>query len=516
MQTHKFKKYYKSHSLYSSSRNTTNTLLRTKMAEEYPGTNDAYDAAQQMAGVVDQDTYYDDNDATGAAADNNGEARHAKFLDLTNGEGGNRAGEASNGDMHCPSEDLSAPAPTSHHATFQESPSPASSAPAAAKRKPPKMDVDALAEAEMRKGKLFPPPAGFLSMDPNTPGKVVEAGQEHTGRWTKEEHEAFLSALQMYGKEWKKVAAKVKTRTVVQTRTHAQKYFQKLQKAMEGGAKDEVGQVEMGVAQEAKKASAVKKRKQPPPSIASKPQTSNLSTSQMLSNLTTAAQSIQTPTSDSQSRLVNAGFGGGGGGLAGAIMNRAAQQQSQFLPRHGFSTGSDAFSASYARPGSFGRFAEQGWAGSNSNSMKITAPDHDASAKSGMFPEPSPAACGKRKLAEIAAARMLAGVAAGGRPLLAGVAPDPDGDITPPAHDSPRREDAPGLSLHDVPAPPLIGSVGGPNGAQDESTGRKGLSLQIVNPEALGVHHDEALKKRRANGDGEETPWDGQLEALVR
>lgn len=52
--------------------------------------------------------------------------------------------------------------------------------------------------------------------DPSTPGRVVETGQEHTGRWTKEEHEAFLSGLKQYGKEWKKVAAKVKTRTVVQ------------------------------------------------------------------------------------------------------------------------------------------------------------------------------------------------------------------------------------------------------------------------------------------------------------
>eukprot|EP00984_Skeletonema_dohrnii_P020270 scaffold9825_cov67-Skeletonema_dohrnii-CCMP3373.AAC.1 len=67
-------------------------------------------------------------------------------------------------------------------------------------------------------------------------GKVVETGQEHTGRWTKEEHDAFLTALQLYGKEWKKVAARVKTRTVVQTRTHAQKYFQKLQRVMEQGA----------------------------------------------------------------------------------------------------------------------------------------------------------------------------------------------------------------------------------------------------------------------------------------
>lgn len=55
-------------------------------------------------------------------------------------------------------------------------------------------------------------------------------GAEHTGRWTKREHELFLEALKKHGKEWKKVAAMVKTRTVVQTRTHAQKYFQKVQK----------------------------------------------------------------------------------------------------------------------------------------------------------------------------------------------------------------------------------------------------------------------------------------------
>jgi SHAQKYF class myb-like DNA-binding protein len=79
--------------------------------------------------------------------------------------------------------------------------------------------------------------AAAVAAKPSTPqsvsGQVVETGREHTGRWTKEEHDAFLTGLQMYGKEWKKVAARVKTRTVVQTRTHAQKYFQKLQRVME-------------------------------------------------------------------------------------------------------------------------------------------------------------------------------------------------------------------------------------------------------------------------------------------
>ena len=66
------------------------------------------------------------------------------------------------------------------------------------------------------------PNSSISSFNPHTPGRVVETGKEHTGRWTKHEHDAFLEGLKLYGKEWKKVAAKVKTRTVVQTRTHAQ------------------------------------------------------------------------------------------------------------------------------------------------------------------------------------------------------------------------------------------------------------------------------------------------------
>lgn len=50
------------------------------------------------------------------------------------------------------------------------------------------------------------------------------------GRWTTEEHRLFLQGLQLHNKQWKLIADLVKTRTVVQIRTHAQKYFQKLEK----------------------------------------------------------------------------------------------------------------------------------------------------------------------------------------------------------------------------------------------------------------------------------------------
>lgn len=52
-----------------------------------------------------------------------------------------------------------------------------------------------------------------------------------SGRWTKEEHDTFLLGLGLYGRDWKKVATAIKTRTPSQIRSHAQKYFQKLSRS---------------------------------------------------------------------------------------------------------------------------------------------------------------------------------------------------------------------------------------------------------------------------------------------
>mmetsp|Transcript_5601 Transcript_5601/g.8600 ORF Transcript_5601/g.8600 Transcript_5601/m.8600 type:complete len:564 (-) Transcript_5601:434-2125(-) len=49
-----------------------------------------------------------------------------------------------------------------------------------------------------------------------------------SGRWTHEEHQAFLEGLKIFGREWKKVAERIPTRTSAQIRSHAQKYFSKL------------------------------------------------------------------------------------------------------------------------------------------------------------------------------------------------------------------------------------------------------------------------------------------------
>lgn len=43
----------------------------------------------------------------------------------------------------------------------------------------------------------------------------------NAGRWTDEEHDKFLEALQIFGKNWNKVHKHVGTRSSAQTRSHA-------------------------------------------------------------------------------------------------------------------------------------------------------------------------------------------------------------------------------------------------------------------------------------------------------
>ena len=51
---------------------------------------------------------------------------------------------------------------------------------------------------------------------------------DKNGRWKDDEHERFLAGLEQHGKNWSEVAKMVRTRTVVQCRSHAQKHFQRV------------------------------------------------------------------------------------------------------------------------------------------------------------------------------------------------------------------------------------------------------------------------------------------------
>ena len=395
--------------------------------------------------------------------------------------------------------------------------------------------------------------SNFGKIDPNTPGRVVETGQEQTGRWTKEEHEAFLKGLKLYGKEWKKVAAKVKTRTVVQTRTHAQKYFQKLAKANEG--KDDVTQVDMGTASDARRGgSSVKKKRL------------NVSTSNKVSrtaSVTSAAQVISTLSGQHAlplSRPMDVSTQNHGFQTATGTGNghKVMAGNNIYQPTHGFSSSFANASVSEARPASIpSSSARDAMLGGNSYlrgktssigtssfpSMKIVAPAHDSAIKRGKFPEPSPAACGKRKLAEIAAARMLAGVAASESLLTPSQSQLNDGSKRSGQSMSHHIHDQLGNNEDGTATPPLqernIGSQAAASfqsataltaqssmARKDNDTtngssrfaARKpmGLSLQIVNPESLGISHEEIVGRKRQGENSPVTPWEGQLQALVR
>ena len=424
---------------------------------------------------------------------------------------------------------------------------------------------------------------GISQSSNNTEASGSPVVEEHTGRWTKEEHEAFLQGLQIYGKEWKKVAAKVRTRTVVQTRTHAQKYFQKLQKSVQdsqqaSNRRRNAGNSTMELDDDSPQHDDETQRmieimnsvnpddEDPLQSLAStgsgtrgrsirgrggrrsNASSSLGSNSKMNASTKKVVGGQQQHQHQLQPLLPPPPVAAMKGVLKSAYPTATPHQQRRgstatLNAAQVISTLSSAKTAT--NPSSMSRpqqqqqslvtvvgsshnvlttpSREQGFfLSNNSSSMKITAPDPSKMGRHYAFPEPSPAATGKRKLAEIAAAQMLAGVISSNSKHHHHQHPNQpvankldlsqaDGPPTPPISSYSGNDDVHSaissrpLHLNDAPPlPPLV---------SNSSTTSNRPTLQIVNPDVFGIFPSSS---RNAHGrTSPVTPWDSELNALL-
>ncbi|KAK7291320.1 hypothetical protein RIF29_06365 [Crotalaria pallida] len=64
-------------------------------------------------------------------------------------------------------------------------------------------------------------------------------------KWTEDEHQKFLEALKLYGRGWRQIEEHIGTKTAVQIRSHAQKFFSKIVRESDGSAETSIQPIDI-------------------------------------------------------------------------------------------------------------------------------------------------------------------------------------------------------------------------------------------------------------------------------
>ncbi|XP_062086960.1 protein REVEILLE 4-like isoform X2 [Humulus lupulus] len=71
----------------------------------------------------------------------------------------------------------------------------------------------------------------LLGVPPNKKIRKTYTITKTRQSWTEQEHEKFVEGVQLFNRDWKKIEAFIGSKTVIQIRSHAQKYFEKILKS---------------------------------------------------------------------------------------------------------------------------------------------------------------------------------------------------------------------------------------------------------------------------------------------
>mmetsp|Transcript_10564 Transcript_10564/g.16149 ORF Transcript_10564/g.16149 Transcript_10564/m.16149 type:complete len:111 (+) Transcript_10564:512-844(+) len=74
----------------------------------------------------------------------------------------------------------------------------------------------------------YPSVGNKKSKKPRRPERINPHIKYNTGKWAEGEHQLFLDAVRMYGKDWDKIEDHIKTRSISNIRSHAQKFLIRL------------------------------------------------------------------------------------------------------------------------------------------------------------------------------------------------------------------------------------------------------------------------------------------------